>query len=204
MFAALEVSYLVIKSVRPLVDVIERRQRDLADQILRAATSVSLNLAEGQRSAKGNKPKHYAIAHGSANEVKAGIKLALALGVLEKSHAADALRVLDRQLALLWRLTIHPSTASAMQPRSSSGTHERERRRARARSITLATSALRHGTASKLRRWAGYASGYPRGARSEERAQLDAVLESSAVVGPRHYFCTARPPRARWPRGLSG
>jgi four helix bundle protein len=108
MFAALEVSYLVIKSVRPLVDVIERRQRDLADQILRAATSVSLNLAEGQRSAKGNKPKHYAIAHGSANEVKAGIKLALALGVLEKSHAADALRVLDRQLALLWRLT-HPS-----------------------------------------------------------------------------------------------
>jgi four helix bundle protein len=108
MFAALEVSYLVIKSVRPLVDVIERRNRELADQILRAAMSVSLNLAEGQRSAKGNKPKHYAVAHGSANEVKAGIKLALVLGLVDEPGAANALRVLDRQLALLWRLN-HPS-----------------------------------------------------------------------------------------------
>jgi four helix bundle protein len=108
MFAALEVSYLVIKSARPLIAAIARSNRDLADQILRAATSVSLNLAEGQRSAKGNKGKHYAIAHGSANEVKAGIKLALALGVIEDADAAGTLRVLDRQLALLWKLN-HPS-----------------------------------------------------------------------------------------------
>jgi four helix bundle protein len=108
MFAALEVSYLVIKSARPLIAAIARSNRDLADQILRAATSVSLNLAEGQRSAKGNKGKHYAIAHGSANEVKAGIKLALALGVIEDADAAGTLRVLDRQLALLWKFN-HPS-----------------------------------------------------------------------------------------------
>lgn len=108
MFAALEVSYLVIKAVRPLVAIVERNNRDLADQILRAATSVSLNLAEGQRSAKGNRGKHYAIAHGSANEVKAGVRLAIALGIIEEAAADASLRALDRQLALLWKLN-HPS-----------------------------------------------------------------------------------------------
>jgi four helix bundle protein len=108
MFVALEVSYLVIKAVRPIVAIVERSHRDLADQILRAATSVSLNLAEGQRSAKGNCAKHYAIAHGSANEVKAGIQLAIALGIIGDDAGMAPLRVLDRQLALLWRLT-HPS-----------------------------------------------------------------------------------------------
>ena len=112
MFAALEVSYLVIKAVRPLVAIVERNNRDLADQILRAATSVSLNLAEGQRSAKGNRGTHYAIAHGSANEVKAGIRLAIALGIIEEAAAHASLRVLDRQLALLWRLN-HPSPEAA-------------------------------------------------------------------------------------------
>lgn len=105
MFAALEVSYLVITAVRPLVPLVERSNRDLADQILRAATSVTLNLSEGQRSAKGNRMKHYAIAHGSANEVKAGIKLAVALGLITQSAAEPALAVLDRELRLLWRLT---------------------------------------------------------------------------------------------------
>jgi four helix bundle protein len=105
MFAALEVSYLVIKSIRPLLPRVERGNRDLADQILRAATSVSLNLAEGQRSAKGNRMKHYAIAHGSANEVKAGVKLAVALGLIDEPLAASSLEILERQLRLLWRLT---------------------------------------------------------------------------------------------------
>jgi four helix bundle protein len=109
MFAALEVSYLVIKAVRPLVQLVARENRDLADQIVRAATSTSLNLAEGQRSQGGNRMKHYAIAHGSANETKAGLKLAVALGFIDEVSAVETLGLLDRQLALLWRLT-NPST----------------------------------------------------------------------------------------------
>jgi four helix bundle protein len=105
MFASLEVSYLVIKAVRPLVRTIEHGDRDLAEQIRRAATSVSLNLAEGQRSRKGNRMKHYGIAHGSANEIKCGLNLAVALGHLDESAAVDALAILDRQLRLLWKLT---------------------------------------------------------------------------------------------------
>ena len=110
MFIALDVTYSLIQSLRPIVPVIQRADPALADQIRRAATSISLNLAEGQRSAKGNKQKHYAIAHGSANEVKSGLMTAQAWGWLDVSagaaaDAAESLRVLDRLLALLWRLT---------------------------------------------------------------------------------------------------
>ncbi len=105
MFIAYEVSLELVRSLRPLVPVIEVQDRDLADQIRRAASSVVLNLAEGQRSAKGNRQKHYAIAHGSANEVKAALQTATAWGWLGDDVMPAA--VLDRLLALLWRLT-HP------------------------------------------------------------------------------------------------
>jgi four helix bundle protein len=102
-FIALEVSYELIEALAKLVPVIARPDRDLADQIRRAASSVSLNLAEGQRSMKGNRQKHYSIAHGSANEVKAGLRVAKAWGWIGADERA--LAVLDRLLALLWRLT---------------------------------------------------------------------------------------------------
>lgn len=102
-FIALDVSYRLIEALTEIVPVIQRSDRDLADQIRRAATSVSLNLAEGQRSMKGNRQKHYAIAHGSANEVKAGLFVAKAWGWIEDSDRA--LAIMDRLLALLWKLT---------------------------------------------------------------------------------------------------
>jgi four helix bundle protein len=105
MFIAYEVSLDVIRSLRSVLPQIERNDRDLADQLKRAASSVALNLSEGQRLTKGNKPKHYSIAHGSANEVKAALQTAIAWGWIE--DAAEPLVVLDRLLALLWRLT-HP------------------------------------------------------------------------------------------------
>ena len=105
MFIAYEVSLEVIKSLRSVVPQIERNDRDLADQLKRAASSVALNLSEGQRSLKGNKGKHYSIAHGSANEVRGALQTALAWGWIE--DASEPLRHLDRLLALLWRLT-HP------------------------------------------------------------------------------------------------
>ena len=105
MFIAYEVSIQLVTSLRELVPLVERSDRDLADQMRRAASSVVLNLAEGQRSAKGNKHKHYAIAHGSANEVKAALELARAWGWIGQTHEPS--KILDRLLAILWRLT-HP------------------------------------------------------------------------------------------------
>jgi four helix bundle protein len=70
MFVAYEVSLELITSLRALVPIVDRQNRELAAQIKRTASSVSLNLMEGSRSAKGNKAKHFAIAHGSANEAR--------------------------------------------------------------------------------------------------------------------------------------
>ena len=105
MFVAYEVSVQLATSLREIIPLVERSDRDLADQMRRAASSVVLNLAEGQRSAKGNKQKHYSIAHGSANEVKAALAVARAWGWIDDAHAP--LQILDRLLALLWPLT-HP------------------------------------------------------------------------------------------------
>jgi len=102
-FIAFEVSLELIGALAPLVPIVERNDRELGDQIRRAANSVSLNLGEGQRSAKGNRQKHYAIAHGSANEVKAALLVAQAWGWIERSDRA--LAIMDRLLALLWKLT---------------------------------------------------------------------------------------------------
>lgn len=102
-FISLDVALELIRSLAPIVPIIERSDRDLGDQIRRAATSVALNLAEGQRSMKGNRQRHYAIAHGSANEVKAGLAVARAWGWIEETERA--LAVMDRLLALLWKLT---------------------------------------------------------------------------------------------------
>ena len=105
MFIAYEVSIELVTSLREVAPTIERFDRDLADQMRRAASSVVLNLVEGSRSAKGNKQRHFAIAHGSASEVKAALELARAWGWIGEASAPQ--KILDRLLALIWRLT-HP------------------------------------------------------------------------------------------------
>ena len=102
MFIAYEVSIQLVSELRNLVPVIKRHDRDLADQIHRAATSTALNLAEGQRLSAGNQRKHYEIAHGSANEVRAALQVAEAWGYIDNATSVRA--TLDRLLALLWRL----------------------------------------------------------------------------------------------------
>jgi len=103
MFIAYEVSLELIRNLRAVVPAVKRFDRDLADQMRRAASSVSLNLAEGSRLTAGNQRRHYEIAHGSANEVRATLDVAMAWGWLD--GAEPQRHILDRLLALLWRLT---------------------------------------------------------------------------------------------------
>ena len=105
MFDTYEVSVQLNRSVRPIVEVIRHRSAELADQLHRAAMSVTLNIAEGARSIGGNKMKHYWFAQGSANEVKACVDLAETWGWIDDTREVRGL--LDRQLALLLSLT-HP------------------------------------------------------------------------------------------------
>jgi four helix bundle protein len=89
----------------PALDQIEQRDRDLTDQIRRAAASVVLNIAEGaQRSGK-DRLHCFRIAAGSAAEVRAGLTLAQAWGYLDSTGQVQVETLLDRVLAMLWRLT---------------------------------------------------------------------------------------------------
>jgi four helix bundle protein len=103
MLEARKVALQLVRELRTLVPVIARHDRNLADQLKRAVDSVGLNLGEGESSQKGNKQKHYSLAHGSANEVRAALDLASAWGYVEPSEGT--LAILDRLMRLLWGLT---------------------------------------------------------------------------------------------------
>ena len=97
---------VTLDRIRELVEIeplIARHDRDLADQLHRAASSTLLNLGEGSRSDKGNRHKHFALAHGSAGEVKSALQLARAWRWVSRTEPQFAL--LDRVLAMLWKLT---------------------------------------------------------------------------------------------------
>ena len=105
MLAAYPVTLQMISAIRPLVPTIAKHDRDLADQIRRAANSVLLNINEGRKSAGGNQTRFFSYAAGSNSEVRACLDAAVAWGWIE--GAADAQALLDRIAAMLWRLT-HP------------------------------------------------------------------------------------------------
>ena len=127
MFIAYEVSLAVIRSLRVVLPQIERNDRDLADQIKRAASSVALNLAEGQRLTKGNKPKHYRRSRTAVrNEVRAALHTAIAWGWIDDATMSSSPE-LDRLLALLWRLN-HPRALDRRAGRRSTHVGSEQRR----------------------------------------------------------------------------
>ena len=75
----------------------------LADQLRRAASSVALNIAEGNRRVGQDRFHFFRIAAGSAAEVRAALEVGRAWGSIGASPAAGA--ELYRVLAMLWRLT---------------------------------------------------------------------------------------------------
>ena len=104
MFIALQVSISLISALRPIVRAIRVRDRSLADQLQRAATSISLNLAEGAERIGGDQQQLYRVAAGSCAEVRAALAVAIAWGYLEGIVAKSASDLIDRQAARLYRL----------------------------------------------------------------------------------------------------
>ena len=105
---AYEVAVELVHELRPIVEAVGQHDRNLADQLKRAATSVLLNLAEGQRRIAGNKRRAFEIAHGEAREVLGCLDCAAAWGYV--ANASNARKTLDRLLGLCWGLT-HPKRA---------------------------------------------------------------------------------------------
>jgi len=98
-------SFELIEAIQPLVARIKRQDRSLADQLVRAASSVSLNIAESSYSDPGNKRARLFTAAGSANEVRAALRVAVAWRYCAAAQVQPALGLVDRVLAILWRLS---------------------------------------------------------------------------------------------------
>ena len=71
-----------VRSLRPSIQGIERRDADLARQLRRAAASVALNVGEGQGNSGGTRTARYSSALGSMRETMACLDVAEAFGYL--------------------------------------------------------------------------------------------------------------------------
>jgi four helix bundle protein len=100
-----ELSIDVVAALRPLVPRIRRHDRSLADQLVRAASSVALNIAEGEHSDPGNRRARFYSAAGSANETLAALRVAVAWGYFAEPEAEVAAGMLRRVIGMLWKLT---------------------------------------------------------------------------------------------------
>jgi four helix bundle protein len=93
----------VLGGLRVVLALIERHDRDLGNQLRRAATSVALNIAEGSGSHGGTRTVRYRTALGSARETRACLDVAVALGYVERVDGL-LLRDLDEVGAMLGAL----------------------------------------------------------------------------------------------------
>jgi len=95
-----DVSLSVLRKLAPIVTAIERHDSDLARQLRRAASSVTLNLAEGSGSQGRNRNARYFNALGSAREVRACIHVALAWSYVEQVASTSSSASSRRSSAL--------------------------------------------------------------------------------------------------------
>jgi four helix bundle protein len=93
----------LVRTVRPLVQELERLDPDLARQCRRALASAPLNVAEGSYNRGRNRPARYHTALGSLREALACLEVAAALGYLPEVEP-ELRRQFDHVLGTLVRL----------------------------------------------------------------------------------------------------
>lgn len=101
-FVAYEVALDLIRALAPIVEQIKQHDADLADQIVRAGNSITLNLSEGSGRRGKDRKRFFSFAQGSAKEIRAALDTASAWGW--RVNAEPACALLDRELRLLWGL----------------------------------------------------------------------------------------------------
>ena len=83
--------------------------RSLADQVIRSASSVPANLAEGHGRFGRDRHHHWRIAYGSAKEVDTHLRLLAGAHAIDLSQAESAIRLFDEVRAITWCL-LHPKS----------------------------------------------------------------------------------------------
>ena len=103
-FEALELALSIIPLLRRLLPAIRGRDPKLHAQLRDAASSMPLNLAEGNRRRGKDRLYLWSVAAGSADEVHTGLRTAVAWGDLSAESVKEALAQLDHLQAMLWKL----------------------------------------------------------------------------------------------------
>jgi len=96
-----------IKAAATAISLVKRVPAPLkaiADQVVRSASSVPANLAEGHGRSGRDRLHHWRIAYGSAKEVDTHLRLLIGVGALESAGAAKSLSLFDEVRAMTWRL----------------------------------------------------------------------------------------------------
>lgn len=104
MFETREVALQVARSVRDPIAEIRKKKAGLADQLERAVMSMVLNIAEASRRIGQDRKNRWRYASGSAAEARDALELADAWGFVSRGAIEETLVLLDRVLAMLWRL----------------------------------------------------------------------------------------------------
>jgi four helix bundle protein len=78
--------------------------KSITDQVIRSASSVPANLAEGHGRSGRDRIHHWRIAYASAKEVDSHLHLLAQAGAVEMSRAGTAIRLFDEVRAMTWRL----------------------------------------------------------------------------------------------------
>ena len=97
---ALDAAAMALK----LAGSIPAPMRSLADQVVRSASSVPANLAEGAGRSGRDRTYHWRVAYASALEVGSHLELLMAAGAVDAGQARAAAELFDRARALTWRL----------------------------------------------------------------------------------------------------
>ena len=96
---------LAAGGLRQLMPVVRKRDKSLFDQIHRAMNSVVLNITEADGNDAGTARARFATACGSAKEVRAGLRLAVAYGYFPHTKVKTVDIALDEVCAISWRLS---------------------------------------------------------------------------------------------------
>jgi len=83
--------------------------KSIADQVIRSASSVPANLAEGHGRSGRDRVHFWRIAYASAKEVDSHVRLLERAGVVNTGETESVLETLDQVRAMTWRL-INPKT----------------------------------------------------------------------------------------------
>ena len=78
--------------------------KPIADQVIRSASSVPANLAEGHGRAGRDRLHFWRIAYASAKEVDSHLRLLASAGAINTKRAHDVLDAFDQVRAMTWRL----------------------------------------------------------------------------------------------------